>query len=119
MPKRAFADLSLGWDKLCRSIEQIEESLPPPVLTQKAELASTLRETRRLQNLHVQQRSRAMETYRKLQEAIAQGSELESRLRRGLQGHYGDKSAALIRHGIRPRRPWRRKKADAGETPSD
>ena len=119
MPKSSYADITMSWSILTKSLE--EDVLDPGVDACRRELEAALAEVLDRQRQQDFLRGQMAANHTHLQETIERGKEAEERLRAFLKGTYGGKSNQLIRFGLRPRRGRRRTAGENGaeqeETP--
>jgi hypothetical protein len=113
MPRDAFADTTTVWEALAASLRKHFANFPRLVGFEDTlvELEAELTEARQHKFRLIALKAEMLETSRLLQESLARGREVESRLRSLLKGQLGATNLDLIRFGLRPRRDRRHQAA--------
>jgi hypothetical protein len=114
VPKKSYAETTHDWELLVRSLQDHADELPH-LAEAVQELLGLLQEAQRHRTRYLALRGEAQAESRRLQQTLARGRSLESRIRAGIRGVYGFDDPVLLRHGMKPRRSRGGKLEEGGE----
>ncbi|HVR99870.1 MAG TPA: hypothetical protein VMW27_24815 [Thermoanaerobaculia bacterium] len=120
MPKSSFADFTGEWNQCMLAYDTNAEDLAH-LRPQRDELGLVFNRAMTLSSRQDALRAELNQTTKDLNETMAQGKDLNSRLKAAVKGHYGAKSEKLIEFQMKPFRRRQKAKTDsieASKTPS-
>jgi hypothetical protein len=117
MPKRSFADVMTGWEKLVVTTDANKDDL-----THLTELQAQLKEAMEgAKAANIRQsafRAQQQQATRDLEGFLTTGADLATRLRNGIRTQYGLKGEKLTEFGLQPRRKPQKAKAEPAAAPT-
>ena len=123
MPRTRIALTVSDWEKLTQSVTAETTAEAPALEFIHGKLQRFLDEFQQLaveQSVH---EARKQAATRRMNEILEEGRKTASALKVGLKHHLGNRNEELVKFGIQPLRPRKRRKSakpapDSGETPS-
>jgi hypothetical protein len=117
MPRTSIGVTVSDWDKLTLSVTEETTGDAPALRLLHEKLQAFLTEFQQLAQEQSFHAARKQEATRRINEILEEGRKTASALKMGLKLRHGNRSEALVKYGIQPLRPRKRKKKT--ESPAD
>jgi len=117
MPRTSIGVTVGDWDKLTHSVTEETTGDAPALRVLHEKLQGFLTEFQQLAQEQSFHAARKQEATRRINEILEEGRKTASALKMGLKLRHGNRSETLVKYGIQPLRPKKRKKKT--ESPAD